>query len=416
MPKEVLTDRKLKALKPAQPNSRYEIADAVVPGLAIRVTPTGQRTFVLIARYPGSPFPTRRALGEYGAITLDEARKKAREWIALLQSGKDPKAEKERAKLAELRKQRHTFAAVAEEFLKRHVAGQRTARGTEREVRKELIDRWGARPVTEITRDDVVRLVDEIADRPAPYYAHLVLGHIRSLFNWAINRGTYGLETSPCDRLRPAALIGAKQPRQRVLTEPELAALWRVSEGFGYPYGPLYRLLMLTGARKMEVAGARWPEIDLDKKLWSVPPERFKSGTAHLIPLTDQAVAILDTLPRFNKGDHLFSTTFGEKPVTGFSKPKIEIDALMKAELGTAPPHWVVHDIRRTVRTQLASLRVSDMVAEMIVGHGKKGLARVYNQHSYQQEMREALELWAARLRSIIEPPPKNVVKLKTRA
>ena len=271
--KKVLTDRTLKALKPAKPGQRYEVADAVVPGLAIRVTPTGQRTFVLIARYPGSSNPTRRAIGEYGAITLDQARAEARKWLDLLKRGKDPKAELERAKLAELRKQENTFAAVAEEYLERHVKNQRTAKVVERDIRKELIDRWAARPVTDITRDDVVALIEEIADRPAPAMAHLVFAYTRGLFNWAIARSKYGLETSPCDRLHPAKLIGPKEPRQRVLTDAELAALWRATETLGYPFGPLYRLLLLTGARKGEVAGLREREIR---------PRQESCGACHL--------------------------------------------------------------------------------------------------------------------------------------
>ena len=413
--KKVLTDRVLKALKPAKPNSRYEINDALVPGLAVRVTPTGQRTFVLISRYPGSSNPTRRAIGEYGAITLIQARSEARKWLDLLKRGKDPKIEQERAKRAELRKQENTFAAVAEEYLKRHVKDQRTARVVERDIRKELINRWAARPVTDITRDDVVALIEEIADRPAPAMAHLVFAYARGLFNWAIARGNYGLETSPCDRLQPTKLIGPKEPRQRVLTDRELAALWRATDALGYPFGPLYRLLLLTGARKGEVAGLRGREIDFDKKLWSVPPERFKSKTTHLVPLTTPAMDIIEALPRFEKGDHLFSTTFGERPVSGFSKSKDKLDALMAAEIDTLPS-WRVHDIRRTVRTRLASLRISDLVAETILGHGKKGLQRVYDQHQYLPEMREALELWAAHLRSIVSPPPENVVELRAKS
>ena len=227
---------------------------------------------------------------------------------------------------------------MAEDYLKRHVKGQRTAKVAERDIRKELIARWAARPVTDITRDDVVALIEEIVDRPAPAMAHLVFAHTRSLFNWAIARSVYGLETSPCDRLHPAKLIGPKEPRQRVLTDAELAALWRATEILGYPFGPLYRLLLLTGARKNEVAGLRRREIDLDKKLWSVPPERFKSKTTHLVPLTAPAIAVIEALPNFGKGDHLFSTTFGEKPVSGFSKSKDRLDALMAAELGTLRP------------------------------------------------------------------------------
>jgi integrase len=409
--KRVLTDRTLKALKP-KPGQRYEMADAMVPGLAIRVTPTGHRMFVLIARYPGSSNPTRRAIGEYGAITLDQARSEARKWLDLLKRGKDPKAELERAKLAELRKQGNTFAAVAEEYLERHVKTQRTARATERDIRKELIGRWAARPVTDITREDVVAMIEEIVDRPAPAMAHLVFAYTRGLFNWAIARSKYGLETSPCDRLHPTKLIGPKEPRQRVLTDVELAALWRASETLGYPFGPLYRLLLLTGARTGEIAGALWREFDLENKVWKVPPERFKSNSTHLVPLTAPAIAIIEALPRVGKGDHLFSTTYGEKPVSGFSKSKDRLDALMAVELGALPP-WRVHDIRRTVRTRLASLRVPDMVAEMVIGHGRKGLQRVYDQHGYEAEMREALEQWAGRLRDIVSPAPENVVQLK---
>ena len=412
MAKRTLTDRAIKTLKPAKPGTLYDLMDALVPGFGVRVSETGRRTFILVARFPGSKNPTRRALGQYGALTLEQARSKARNWLELIRRGTDPKVQEERARREELRKQQTTFEAVAEDFIERHVNGQRRAKDTEREIRKELISRWRTRPISEIARDDVVRLIEEIADRPAPYLSHIVLGHIRSLFNWAINRGTYGLENSPCDRVKPAALIGPKVPRQRVLQDPELASLWRASETLGYPFGPLYRLLLLTGARKGEIAGALWREFDLGKKVWTVPPERFKSNATHLVPLSEQAAAIIKSLPRFTKGDYLFSTTFGAKPVSGFSKAKARLDKMMTEDLGSSPTPWVIHDIRRTVRTRLASLRVPDMVAEMVIGHGRKGLQRVYDQHGYEAEMREALELWAGRLRDIVSPAPENVVEL----
>jgi integrase len=400
-----LTDRKLQAFK--RKGKRYDVMDTDVPGFGVRVSEIGQKTFILIARYPGSPNPTRRALGEYPALSLQKARERARDWRELIQKGLDPKAEEDRLRRTELRKHQTTFASVAEDYIERHVKGQRKAKDSEREIRKELIEHWDSRPVASITRGDMVGLIESIAGRPAPYTAHIILGHARSLFNWAINRGTYGLETSPCDRVKPSTLIGAKQPRQRVLSDSELAALWSGSETLGYPFGPLYRLLLLTGARKNEMAGARWKEVDLKKKLWTVPPERFKSNASHLVPLSDAAIAIIEELPRFTKGDHLFTTTYGEKPISGFSKGKARLDKLMV----TSP--WVVHDIRRTVGTRLASLRVSDLVAEMVIGHGRRGIQRVYDQHTYEPEMREALELWAARLRDIVTPPPESVVRLK---
>jgi integrase len=411
MAKNRLTDRKVKTLK--RKSARYDVMDTDVPGLGVRVTETGQKSFILIARYPGSSNPTRRTIGEYPAISLQKARERAREWRELLRKGIDPKAEEERQRRLELRKQQTTFGVAAEDFLERHVRGHRKARDTEREIRRDLIGAWGDRPIASISRDDVVVLIESIAKRPAPYLAHVILGHARSLFNWAINRGTYGLETSPCDRIKPATLIGAKEPRQRVLSDAEIAAVWHGSEALGYPFGPLYQLLLLTGARKNEVAGAKWGEFDLKKKIWTVPPERFKSNASHLVPLSDQAVGTLASLPRFTKGDHLFTTTYGEKPISGFSKGKARIDKLVKEELKASPPAWVIHDIRRTVRTRLASLRISDLVAEMVIGHGRKGIQRVYDQHTYESEIREALELWAGRLRDIVSPPPANVVRLK---
>jgi integrase len=407
--KNHLTDRKLRALR--RESKRYDVMDSDVPGFGVRVSEVGQKTFILIARYPGSKNPTRRALGEYPSLSLEKARGLARDWRDLVRKGIDPKAEDERLRRLELRKQQTTFAAVAEDYVQRHVKGQRRAKDAEREIRKELIAFWGERPITSIAREDVIALIESIARRPARYTAHIVLGHLRSLFNWAINRGAYGLEASPCDRIKPAGLIGAKEPRQRVLNDAEIAAIWRATEAMRYPFGPLYQLLLLTGARKNEVAGAKWEEFDLRKKIWTIPPERFKSNASHLVPLSDHAVVILEALPRFTKGDHLFSTTYSQRPISGFSKGKERLDKLLKEDVGTVPP-WVTHDIRRTVRTRLASLRISDLVAEMVIGHGRKGIQRVYDQHTYENEMREALELWASRLRDIVTPPPENVVRL----
>jgi hypothetical protein len=174
-----LTDRKLVSLKARA--TRYEVMDMDVPGFGVRVSEKGQRTFILIARYPGSPNPTRRALGEYPAISLKKARTRARAWRDLIDQGIDPKAHEASLRREEIRKHETTFGAVAEEFLERHVSGQRRGKDTAREIRNELISQWGDRAIVSITRQDVVSLIDAIARRPAPYLAHVVLGHIRSL-------------------------------------------------------------------------------------------------------------------------------------------------------------------------------------------------------------------------------------------
>jgi integrase len=418
MAKRSLTDRALKALEnaPAAAGKTYDVRDGIVPGLCARVMPSGARTFVLVARYPGSNNPTRRSLGSYGELTLEAAREKARAWLALIDRGIDPRHEEERQRLGELRKQKNSFAVVAEEFIKRHVSKTRKAAVVERELRREFIDRWGDRPITDITQHDVVAVIDEVVDRGAPYQAHNLLGHVRTMFNWAIARGVYGLERSPCDRLRPKQVIGAKKARQRILAGAEVRALWEAAEAIGYPYGPLFQLLLLTGQRKSEVAEARWTEFHLEKREWTIPAERMKAEAAHMVPLSDEALKILSGLHRFTKGDCLFSTTFGTKPVNGFSKAKEILDREMAARLPTAPAPFVIHDIRRTMRTGLSALPVPDIVRELVIAHTQKGLHKVYDLHAYADEKRHALDLWAGRVRNIVEPPPANVIPIHAKA
>jgi len=431
MSKKVLTDRGLKALKPRQDGKPRDVMDSVVGGLGVRVMGAAGapvRTFILVGRFPGSSNPTRRALGRYGELTLEAARDKARHWLALIRKGIDPIVAEDRERQAELRRRENNFAAVAEEFIRRALPGQRKAAIVEREIRREFIDRWGSRPITDITKYDVVAVLDEAVERDAQYQAHNLLGHVRRLFNWAIGRGVYGIESSPCDRMKPKDVIGRKALRSRVLNDDELRALWRAADRMGYPFGPLYRLLMLTGQRKSEVSDARWPEFDLAKKLWTIPAERMKADAAHVVPLTDETIAILKSLPTFKKGEHLFSTTFGVKPVSGFSKAKARLDRTMLRtwralgrvagadRRGKTFEDWVIHDIRRTVRTGLSALPVPDLVRELVIAHAKAGMHKVYDQYAYLDEKRRALELWAQRLRGIVEPAPSNVVRLMARA
>lgn len=455
--KQDLTDRTLRALHAAPEGKRYEVMDAQAPGLGIRVTDSGQRTFVLIARFPGHTQPTRRALGQYtpvndaeekrrykelseadrkretfeaylvrtyGASTLAGAREKARKWRAMIQSGIDPQTHEERERHAALRQQRNTFGTVAEDFIKDKLPGERKGREVERDIRREFIPAWGKRPIAEIAPHDVRAIVKAAKDRGAPYQAHNLLTTARRLFSWAIDQQVYGLESSPCERLKPKAIIGRKVFRTRILADDELRGFWRATQRLGYPYAPLFRTLALTGQRKSEVAEARWSEIDLARKLWTIPAERMKADAAHVVPLSDDVVAILESLPRFKKGDHVFSTTFGVKAINGFSKAKERLDRRMlrswralarargddrrKAQIQP----WVIHDIRRTMRTGLSALPVSDLVRELVIAHTKPGLHKVYDQHAYLDEKRRALELWAARLREIVEPPPPNVVSL----
>lgn len=458
MPRINLTDAKIKALQPAESGKRYEVQDALLPGLIVRVSDTGHKTLLLRIRISGRidpksgrVNPVRRVLGEIGTISLDDARDKAREWLRLVEKGIDPQDEVERER-RELARQRqaerdNSFKALAEAYIRhKRRAGHRRTDTTEREINRHLVSRWGERPVTDITRRDVVELVNEIVDAGKRRTAHDIFGHARALFGWAIDQGIYDVEHSPCDRVRPARLIGEKKFRQRVLTDRELFAYWRATYRLGYPLGPFYRVLLLTGQRLNEVAGLRrrelhpeltkllrqdepvdWAKVPAEHKVWTVPAERFKSNAEHKVPLPDVVCAELAALPRFGKSDHLFTSTAGRKPINGFGQAKARMDRRMLLTLralvrsggddpaSVALEPWVQHDVRRTVRTRLSGLRVPTEVAEMVIGHGKKGLSRVYDQHGFMDEMREALEAWARRLLSIVEPRTDNVVELVTR-
>jgi integrase len=423
--KRTLTDRLLKALKPmanaaSGKGQRYEIMDNVVRGMGIRVSEKGVRTFILITRFPGHRTPTRRSLGEYPTVSLEQARAKARLWIELVKRGVDPAVEEERQQAAELRKRAITFGAVSEDFIRQKVRSERRGAEVERVIRRVFMPAWDGRPITEVDALDVLALIKREAHGPG--YAFNVLGYAKRLFSWAVDQQVYGLQVSPVASLKPSKIFGKRKARSRVLCDEELRACWLVAEQMPYPYGPMLKLLMLTGQRHGDVGGMPWSEIDLPKREWVIPAERYKGNAKgeapHLIPLTDEMVDILAALPRFNGGDYVFTTTHGRKP-TDLAEQKARIDAEMQAilqERGRTLPAWVIHDLRRSMRTRLSELRIPTEVAEAVIGHKKRGLTAVYDLFEYQDEKRDALGRWAARLRSIVSPPPANVVPIAARA
>jgi integrase len=288
-----------------------------------------------------------------------------------------------------------------------------------RAIDGDFVKRWGARPITDNLPEECAAASRAVVKRGAPYEAHDRLGHLRRLFNWAIGTQEFGIITSPVERLSPKDLIGKREARARVLSDAELSAIWgaaggptdasEIAEGrrrdvkrdttkpMGYPYGPLIKMLILTGQREREVADMSWSEVDLAGRLWTIPARRMKGDRAHEVPLAPDALALLASLPRFNAGEFAFSTTSGAKPVSGFSKTKERIDSL------SGVSGWKFHDLRRTARTHFSALPIQDLVCELVIAHARPGLHKVYDQHTYRDEKRECLVLWEARLRSTLD-------------
>lgn len=337
---------------------------------------------------PGERNPTRRKIAEVGAMELEEARAVAREWTAAIRRGTDPGTAKNREKTQQ--KPVLTFAQVVEDYIKRRVSLLRRSQHTAREVR-QLADRWGKLPLAEVSRAEIVKFTEELGAR-SPSMAHRQFAHLRAMFNWLRERGT--IEVSPCDRIRPSKLVGPVKPRQRTLNDAEVRAFWIATGKLPYPHGPLHRLVLLTATRLREVAEAEWKEFDLEVRVWNIPPERNKSRAAHVIPLSDEAVALLTSLPR-KRGRYVFCAVGQTKPVKNFHSPKAKIDAEMQRVLRRKPDPWVVHDLRRVVRSWMARTGVPSDVAERALGHGSGDtLVRTYNTYEYLHEVREALEKW----------------------
>jgi integrase len=418
--KTLITDRTLRGLKPAPAGKRSVIWDTAVPGLCVRVTDKGAASFNVMRRVKGESAPVRRMLGIAWAVPfpasqplpypLATAREDARAMVLDMSRGIDPKAKLADQQREDATRQANSFASVAETFIIKHVRGLKTGPEVEAAIRRELIPKWGPRPITEITRHDVAELIEGIADSGRKYAAHKTFNYVSKLFTWAIARHLYGLEMSPCTGIKTSELAGKKEPRQRVLTDAEIRALWQATEGISYPAAPFVRLLLLTGQRLREVAEMGWHEVDLDKALWTIPPERMKGDAAHEVPLPPAPLEILKELPRFT-GPYVFTTTSGTRPISGFSKMKARLDELMP---GVAP--WRFHDLRRTMRTGLGGLPVPNNVAELCIAHAQPGLHKVYDQHSYREEKRRAFELWASRVKEIVEPgTPSNVIQIAAR-
>jgi integrase len=454
--RKALTDRAIKALKPAA--HAYVRSDSIVPSLGIRVMPSGYKTFVLVTRFPGSRHPVPKRLGSYGELTLEQARAKARGWLELLGQGRDPTLEEERRRKENERQRSNTFGTVIEDYSRLVLLGpdpetpqQRKGQEVARDLRRVFLPLWGARPITGVSPEDVQSAIEAVRDygsagmlaaigirisakkvmqggRPAPGQARNLLGYLRTLFSWAIERRVYGLKASPCDHLRAARIVGDKKSGDRILSDDELFAFERAAKRLRYPYGPAYRLLLRTGLRLNEVADAVWSEFDLPGKSWTIPAARMKgkNGKArpHVVPLTAEMLALFETLPRFAQ-DHLFTTTLGIRPVWISDKIKKDLDRRMLRSLralarvrGADPAKvklekWVNHDLRRTLRSRLSMLRVHPEVAEALLAHVKPGIKGVYDRYDFLEERRAALELWSTHLKSIIESSsPRNVVRV----
>ncbi|MCF3973997.1 integrase arm-type DNA-binding domain-containing protein [Paracoccus sp. EGI L200073] len=390
------------SIKPT--DRRQEIPDSLCTGLYLTVQPTGKKGWQV--RYRHSGVHRRMTLGGYPILSLADARQRARDALALAAEGRDPAEEVKAAKAPKPKDDRDKVATVIDLFLKRHASRNRRADDVAAMFRREVLGKWGDREIHSITKRDLIDVLDAIVDRGSPVTANRLRAHLNTFFNWAKGRDIIGV--NPLDGIKPPA---PEKPRDRVLNDAEIRLFWITSEHLGYPFAPLYRLLLLTGARLREVAEIEWREVNGD--VWTLPAARSKNGDEHTIPLSPEARAIFDNLPRI--GRYAFTTT-GLTPVSGFTRAKERLDRVMAeaAEPETVPP-FTIHDLRRTAATGMAGLRFPPHVVEAVLNHRsgtRRGVAGVYNRYSYADEKRAALNAWASYVTQLVEGKPDNVVRI----
>lgn len=441
MTSKVLTAATVKSAV-ANPSKRREIADKALPGLYLIVQPSGSKSWALRYRVAGAPkkLTIGTALTErlepidgppaLGApMTLVEARGAARAALQAIAEGRDPAEQKKAARAVAnvpADPEKDLVRTHATAFIDRHCKPRnRSWPEVERQFKSDILPAIGDRRVQDIRKRDLIEMMDAIVDRGAPIVANRVLATLRKFFGWLVDRDV--IEASPAGGV---AMPSRETSRDRVLTDDELRLFWKATAKLGQPFGPLFRLLLITGQRRDEVGGMNRQELALDgEPVWTIPRARAKNDVEHAVPLSPLAVETIAGVAQIGRKGLVF-TTNGETHVSGYSRAKDRLDSLMieisraeAAERGDdpekveAPTRWTLHDLRRTVATRMAGLNINLPVIEKVLNHVSgsfAGIVAVYQRHEFKDEKRRALNAWADHLLTLVaHKSTENIIRLR---
>jgi integrase len=345
------------------------------------VTAAGHRSWVL--QYRSGQVSRRYTIN--GVLGLEAARREARGILGHVARGHDPVLERRKAAEAGS----NTLRAVCERYLVREGGKLRTTAKRQANLERLVYPVLGPRQIDDIKRSDINALLDVIEDQRGAAMADQILATLRRICNWHAIRD---------DQFRTPFVRGMarrkpeERERNRILSDDELRAVWRTAEVFASPWGQFIRFLLLTACRRTEAAGMAWGE--LTNSVWTIPRERYKTGTEVTLPLSSAAMKVLAEIPRIEGCDFVF-TTDGRTPISGFSIFKLKFD------IACGVKDWRLHDLRRTSRSLMSRAGVNSDIAERCMGHALPGIRGTYDKHHYIPEMRAAFEALAGQIDAV---------------
>jgi len=415
---KALTTKGIENLK-SDPTKRTEIPDAGLPGLYLVIQPSGTKAWALRYRYAGKP--AKLTLGRWPIMGLADARTAAAAAIEAVESGSNPSAEKQSTKAAKAEAQlsdRDKIKTLVGQFHQRHLSTLKTAAQALAFLERFVVKAWGDRDINSITKRDCIDLLDKIVDSGRGTTANRVKAHMSAFFNWCVSRDI--IATSPATGVKPPA---KETSRDRVLSDEEVRLFWRACDKLGEPWGPLGKVLLLTGQRLNEVA--QMTDAEVQGAVWHLSAERVKNARPHDVPLSEAVRAVLRGKQRMtSKAGYVFTTT-GETPLQGFFKARgtvakamVELvnEGLADSSEPLTIPYWSFHDLRRTAATGMARLGIAVRVTEAVLNHVSGtggGIVGVYQRHDYADEKRAALDAWAAFVTQLIDGKTKNVIQIR---
>jgi integrase len=404
----ILTAQRLQRATCPTGRAQKLIWDAVQPGLALRVYPTGAKTFLVFYRVGSGRKATQRwdKIGNARAISLQDAREAARARLGAVAKGGDPAGERKAAARRQRSRLEAALDAYEADLERRQVVKRKDVMSL---LRRELLGALGNLELGELDRNMLVQRIAEIERSGRPGAAQDLRKNASVFLGWAADTGL--IAVSPLAGWRRARRTRAERIEQpgRALADWELPIFWQAA-GDGWPFGPYLKTLLLLGQRRTETALMSWRDINLEASVWIVPPEITKSGRPHKIPLPPQAVAVLRSLPRLAKSDLVFPGRYG-RVMTGWSK---RLPPIYKATAAAGMAPWTPHDCRRTMRTGLGQLGVDRVVAELLLDHAVSDeLAKIYDRGEYWHLRVEASARWAAHVLGIVEGESGAVLPLR---